>query len=131
MKLRDRQASYTMHRACKKMFIRMHQECHFSYPSPTHPRPPLCHVHVSKKQRKKYRQAQKLLPRGTNYIDPSPSQTISCHELAVSCLYWKGEKKMLRTLPVVNHQLTLEKRLEETTKFSTKGGSKAFKLDVR
>ena len=58
---------------------------------------------------KKYRQAQKLLPRGTNYIDPSPSQTISCHELAVSCLYWKGEKKMLRTLPVVNHQLTLEK----------------------
>ena len=38
---------------------------------------------------------------------------------------------MLRTLPVVNHQLTLEKRLEETTKFSTKGGSKAFELDVR
>ena len=38
---------------------------------------------------------------------------------------------MLRTLPVVNHQLTLEKRLEETTKFSTKGGSKAFKFAIR
>ena len=89
------------------------------------PPPPvsLFHVCVLQDREKNNRQAQKVLLQGTNYIDPS-FISLSLNDfvfrvmssllvLVVSFLYWKERrKKMLRTLSVVNHRLTLEKRLD-------------------